>query len=178
MIILGIDPGTNFTGFGIVQLAKNQFQHIQSGYIEFPKGESLFQKLKHIYSNIFDLITNYGPQALAVENVFVHQNIQSALKLGHARAAAILAGLHHQLPIAEYTPREMKLAVTGRGNASKEQVKFMVKQILNLTDKISLDQSDALGLAICHANRVRSPRSSMRSWSEFLKHHPELIKKN
>ncbi|MBX7150247.1 crossover junction endodeoxyribonuclease RuvC [bacterium] len=177
MIILGIDPGTQLLGFGIISYEKNRLSYLASGYLELPANLSLPLKLNEIYNNLDRLIKKYKPKELAIENVFVHQNVKSALKLGHARGIAILAGVHHNLKINEYSPKEMKMAVVGNGNASKVQVRFMVSKLLQLSREPSLDESDALGLAVCHAHRMKSPRSSIKSWTEYVKQHPEMIKK-
>ncbi|NUM80143.1 crossover junction endodeoxyribonuclease RuvC [bacterium] len=177
MIILGIDPGTQLLGFGIISYEKNHLTYLASGYLELPTGHSLPQKLDEIYHHLIRLIKKYKPKEISLENVFVHQNVKSALKLGHARGAVILAGVHLNLKICEYSPKEMKMAVVGNGNASKEQVRFMVSKLLQLSREPALDESDALGLAICHAHRMKSPRSSVKSWSEYIKQHPEIVKK-
>ncbi len=177
MIILGIDPGTQVTGFGVVMLTKSKLTYVDSGIIELSNKWSLFQKLEKIYDSIVDLVELHKPTECAIENIFYSQNVNSALKLGHARGAAILGALHHNLKVAEYSPKEMKMAVVGNGNAAKEQVQFMVKQILNLKLEMTLDESDGLGLAICHAHRLGSPRASVKSWTAFIKMHPERVKK-
>jgi crossover junction endodeoxyribonuclease RuvC len=177
MIIIGIDPGTKVTGFGVIEFNKNKLRCISSGAITLPDKIPLFRKLEIIYDNVVDIIELYHPTAMAIENVFFAQNVNSALKLGHARGAAMLGALHHDMNIFEYSPKEMKMAIVGNGNASKEQVQFMVKKLLGVDKTLSLDESDALGLAICHAHRARSPRASIRSWSSFIKAHPEMVKK-
>ncbi len=177
MIIIGIDPGTNATGFGVIQYDKKKMMWLGSGIIQLPDRHPLFKKLEMIYDGVVDIIEHYRPTDFAVENIFFSKNVNSALKLGHARGAAILGALHHDIGIHEYSPKEMKMAVTGNGNAAKEQVQFMVKKILGLKKELTLDESDALGLAICHAHRAHSPRASVKSWSAFVKAHPELIKK-
>ena len=177
MIIIGIDPGTSTTGYGIIQYEKNKLTWLGSGIIALPDKHPLFRKLEIIYDNVVDIIEHYRPTEFAIENVFFSQNVKSALKLGHARGAAILGALHHDMHIHEYSPKEMKMALVGNGNAAKEQVQFMVKQILAISKKLTLDESDALGMAICCAHRIRSPRAAVKSWSAFVKAHPELVKK-
>ncbi len=176
MIIIGIDPGTNVTGFGLVRFEKNQLTILDSGTIQLPDHHTLPRKLERIYDHIVDVIELYHPTECAIEDVFFSKNVKSSLKLGHARGAAMLGALHHDIHITEYSAKEMKMAVVGNGNASKEQVQFMVKKLLNIRKDMPFDESDALGMAICHAHRVKSPRSSVKSWSAYIKAHPEKIK--
>lgn len=176
MIIIGIDPGTNTTGFGLIKFEKNKLTRIDSGIISLPENHSLPRKLERIYDNIVDIIETHHPTECAIEDVFFSKNVKSSLKLGHARGVAMLGALHHDIQISEYSAKEMKMAVVGNGNASKEQVHFMVRKILNIKKDMTFDESDALGIAICHAHRIKSPRASVRSWSAYIKAHPELIK--
>lgn len=177
MIIIGIDPGTNATGFGLVKYEKNHLRMVSSGTINLPENYSLPRKLERIYDQIVDIIELYHPTECAIEDVFFSKNVKSSLKLGHARGAAMLGALHHDIHITEYSAKEMKMAVVGNGNASKEQVQFMVKKLLNINSDMPFDESDALGMAICHAHRIRSPRSSVKSWKAYIKAHPEKIKR-
>lgn len=176
MVIIGIDPGTNITGFGVVRYERNKMSLLSSGIVTLPDSLSLPRKLERIYDNIVDIIETYRPSEFAIEDVFFSKNVKSSLKLGHARGAAMLGALHHDIHISEYSPKEMKMAVVGNGNASKEQVQFMVKKILNIKKEMTFDESDALGIAICHAHRVKSPRANVKSWRAYIKAHPELIK--
>ncbi|MBL7995338.1 crossover junction endodeoxyribonuclease RuvC [bacterium] len=176
MIIMGIDPGTNTTGFGIVRYEKNRLECLTSGIIKLPDSYSLPRKLERIYDNMVDIIELYHPKECAIEDVFFSKNVKSSLKLGHARGAAMLGALHHDIHISEYSAKEIKMAVVGNGNASKEQVRFMVKKILDIQKEMTFDESDALGIAICHAHRVKSPRASVKSWSAYIKAHPERVK--
>jgi crossover junction endodeoxyribonuclease RuvC len=171
LIILGVDPGTKFCGFGIVEYHKNKSNYLESGCLELPAHKPFFRRLEMIYDEISDIIKRYKPAELAIENIFYSHNITTALKLGHARCAVILAALHEQVNISEYTPREMKLAVTGRGAATKDQVQFMVKQILRIGKPMSLDESDALGLALCHTHRLQGAmlsKGTIRRTTESL----------
>lgn len=177
MTILGVDPGTNVTGFGVVRWERNRLTYVDSGILFLSDAHSLHHKLKAIYADIGAIVNRFRPTEMSIENVFYSRNVKSALKLGHARGAAILAALHHGLSISEYTPKEMKMAIVGNGAAGKEQVRYMVRQLLHIERELELDESDALGLAICHAHRVRSPRAKISSWKEYVKAHPELIKK-
>jgi len=150
MIILGIDPGSRCTGFGIIDNQPNQITYLHSGYFKI-QGDNLPQKLGSIYQHIDDLIRQFQPQHMSIEQVFMHRNADSALKLGQARGAAICAGQLAGLVIAEYAPREIKKAVVGTGAATKDQVQHMVKRLLSLRDPLQADESDGLAIAICHA---------------------------
>ncbi len=176
MIILGVDPGTNVTGFGVVRWERNQLIYVDSGVILLPDKATLFDKLADIYSELAAIIGRFRPHEFAIENIFYSRNVKSALKLGHARGAAVLAALHAGLNITEYTPKEMKLAIVGNGSADKEQVQYMIRQLLKIEKAMALDESDALGLAVCHAHRLRSPRRKVSSWKEFIKAHPNRVK--
>lgn len=149
-IILGIDPGSLHTGFGIIQKEKNNLTHIAHGTIH-AKGRDVPLRLHHIYRELCDMIALHRPDEAAIEEVFMQINIQSALKLGQARGAALIALAQYGLIIAEYSPREIKKTATGFGAASKEQIQFMVRAQLKLTHAPQADAADALAIAICHA---------------------------
>jgi len=149
--ILGIDPGSRITGYGVIESDGRKSVHIASGCIKLGNGE-LPQRLGEIYRAVSQVILDYGPTEMAVEEVFVSKNPSSALKLGHARGAAVCAGVMAGLEIAEYTPRRIKQAVVGTGAADKEQVQHMIKLILHLKEKLAADQADALAVAISHAH--------------------------
>jgi len=149
--ILGIDPGSRITGYGVIESDGRKSVHIASGCIKLGNGE-LPQRLGEIYRAVSQVILDYGPTEMAVEEVFVSKNPSSALKLGHARGAAVCAGVMAGLEIAEYTPRRIKQAVVGTGAADKEQVQHMIKLILQLNEKLAADQADALAVAISHAH--------------------------
>ena len=150
MIILGIDPGSRCTGFGLIDNQPNKIIYRHSGFFKI-KGDNLPQRLGQIYQHIEQLISQYQPQQMSIEQVFMHRNADSALKLGQARGAAICAGHMAGLEIVEYAAREIKQAVVGTGAASKEQVQHMVKRLLGLRDPLQTDESDGLAIAICHA---------------------------
>lgn len=176
MIILGIDPGSLRTGFGIIRIEKNKLSLIDSGVFTFKSEELMHLRLKKIYARLSEKITGYKPDTMAIETAFFGKNVQSALKLGYARGAALLAAANAGLDIYEYSPREVKKAVTGNGAAAKEQVSFMVKTILTLkSKKITTDESDALGIAICHAFRGRQGAAPAKSWNEYIKNNPERV---
>ena len=147
--VLGIDPGSRVTGLGIVASKGSQLQHCYSESIRTGDG-SLGERLAVIYSAVSDAITRYRPDSIAIEQVFVSKNPRSALVLGHARGSAVLAAVHHQLPMAEYSALQIKRAVVGTGSASKTQVQHMVRVLLNLQHKPPFDASDGLACAICH----------------------------
>ena len=149
--ILGIDPGSRYTGFGIIESDGIKSRYIHSGYIKV-KGDELPEKLGHIFAEVSAIIKEWQPEVMAVEQVFVGKNVDSALKLGQARGAAICAGVSVGLAVGEYTPRTIKKAVVGRGSADKEQIQEIMRIILKLTDKLQSDEADALAVALCHAH--------------------------
>ncbi|MDE2196281.1 MAG: crossover junction endodeoxyribonuclease RuvC [Gammaproteobacteria bacterium] len=149
--ILGIDPGSLFTGYGVVEEDGQAWRHVASGCIR-TGGKDFPERLRDIFFGIGAVVSEFAPQELAVEKTFVHKNADSALKLGQARAAAFCGTLASQLPLFEYAPREVKLALTGKGSAAKEQVQHMVKILLGLRGQLQVDSADALAVAICHAH--------------------------
>lgn len=150
MIILGIDPGSIKTGYGLIDNQPSQIRYIDSGCLNI-KGDSLPQRLGQIFQLIDKVIEQHQPAHMSIENVFMSRNADSALKLGQARGAAICAGYQAGLEIAEYSPREIKQALVGSGAASKDQVQQMVKRLLGLQRILQADESDGLAIAICHA---------------------------
>ncbi len=165
MIILGIDPGSAITGYGVVRSDKpSDLECLSFGSIRLSRLEQFPERLKKIYDDIFSLIEEYEPDCIALEDIFYSRNIKSALQLGQARGAAILAGINNNKDVATYAPKEVKQALTGSGSASKEQVQMMVMRLLAFDRPIKpLDVSDALAVAICHINRtwtsVRYPQT-------------------
>ena len=158
MRVLGIDPGSRITGFGVVNiLHSGKVTYIASGCVRVPAG-SLAECLKVIYHGVVEVIEAYSPEVMAVEKVFMARNADSALKLGQARAAAILAGVNHGLAVAEYTALQIKQALVGRGHAQKDQVKHMVKALLQLSGNPQADAADGLACAICHSHHVAGNR--------------------
>ncbi len=149
--VLGIDPGSRATGWGIIDGDGRRSVHVASGVLKLGDGD-LGPRLRAIFDGISQLIVEYRPTEIAIERVFVARNADSALKLGQARGAAICAALTDGLPLAEYAPREVKLAVVGTGGASKEQVQHMMRIILKLDTPPQADQADALAVAVCHAH--------------------------
>ncbi len=150
MIILGIDPGSRITGFGLIDNQKNRLEYVHSGSIRV-SGDSLAERLGFIFSEIDTVIRQYRPEHMSIENVFMSRNADSALKLGQARGAAICAGHQAGLEVAEYAAREIKQAIVGSGGASKEQVQHMVKRLLSIRRELQADEADGLAIAICHA---------------------------
>ncbi|OGC03601.1 crossover junction endodeoxyribonuclease RuvC [candidate division KSB1 bacterium RBG_16_48_16] len=157
MVILGIDPGSTITGYGAIEAAKERpLSCLDYGGIHLATVADFHGKIKRIYDEIGGLISKHRPDFIVLEDIFYSQNAQAALKLGQARGASILAALNNQVPVAAYSAREVKQAITGHGAASKEQVRRMVEAILRLEIRISpLDASDALAIAICHAGRLK-----------------------
>jgi crossover junction endodeoxyribonuclease RuvC len=147
--IMGIDPGSRKTGFGIIEIIKNQPHYIASGVIKLDTGD-LAQRLERIFTDLQTIIKQYQPTVVAVEQVFMSNNASSALKLGQARGAAITAVAIHQLPVAEYAARKIKQAIVGYGQAEKTQIQSMVMSLLKLNKKPQVDAADALAAALCH----------------------------
>ncbi len=174
MRVLGIDPGSKITGYGIVEYSKNQASYIASGVIHLDH-DSFFDKLHFLYRQLSVIIETNRPDAVSLENIFFSHNVRSALKLGHTRGAIIINALEHKLPVMEFTPKEMKMAVVGNGNASKQQVRYMIKKMLHVDYELPLDESDALGLAVCCVHRAKSSPAQYRHWKDFIKAHPELV---
>jgi crossover junction endodeoxyribonuclease RuvC len=151
MRILGIDPGSRLTGYGIIDTAGREFDYIASGCIRI-EADYFPDRLKQIFDGIVQIIGMYHPEQMAIEQVFLHKNADSALKLGQARGAAICAVQTQGLPVFEYAARQVKQAVVGKGNADKLQVQHMVKILLQIQGELQIDASDGLGLALCHAH--------------------------
>ncbi len=155
MLVLGVDPGSRVTGFGLVEKKNNELIHIHSGMIKSPGKSPFYQRIHKIFQTMVEIMGHYQPQELAIEDMFYAKNAQSSLKLGHARGAVLIAAVHCGIPIFEYSPLEIKKSVVGYGRADKEQVQSMVKIILRMNTILSLDTSDALATAICHINWSR-----------------------
>lgn len=152
--ILGIDPGSRMTGFGVLDCHQDRATYVASGAVNTVEG-TFKDRLRLIFNSISAIVAEYRPHVLAIESVFVHKNASSALKLGHARSAAICATFEFDLEVFEYAPREIKQAVVGTGSATKEQVQHMVRALLELDGDPSPDAADALATALCHANQRR-----------------------
>jgi crossover junction endodeoxyribonuclease RuvC len=153
MRILGIDPGSRLTGFGVINVLRNgRLQYVASGVVRVPKGADLGARLRAVFEGVEEVIRTYQPTVLAIEKVFMAHNADSALKLGQARGAALCGALTSALPVFEYSARQVKSAVVGRGGAEKRQVQHMVKALLQLAGAPAPDAADALACAICHAH--------------------------
>jgi crossover junction endodeoxyribonuclease RuvC len=152
--ILGIDPGSRITGFGIIDTASGfKQQYVACGNVK-TQGGSIPSRLKIIFENITEIINFYQPDEMSIENVFVHTNPGAALKLGQARGAAICAGVTQNLPVAEYSPNQIKQAVVGKGHAKKAQVQYMITLLLKLPSQPTNDAADALACALCHSRHL------------------------
>ena len=149
--ILGIDPGSRSTGYGVIDFDGRRLTHVASGCI-VSRSEGLGDRLRRIFDDLSAIVAEHRPDEMAVETVFVHRNPDSALKLGQARGAALLAGLTRDVPLVEYSPNQVKQAVTGRGHAGKEQVQHMVRVLLGVAEIPPRDAADALAVAICHGH--------------------------
>lgn len=176
MVILGIDPGTIITGFGIVSFKDNSFGYIDSGIIKPGAGLPMEQRLNEIFTAITDITARYKPDEFAIETAFYGKNVQSALKIGYARGVSMLAAVRGGLPLNEYSPREVKKAVTGKGAATKEQINYMISTLLNLpTNDMKFDETDALAVACCHALKSGSIKSKKGSWKSFVDSNPDRV---
>lgn len=153
-LILGIDPGSRITGYGLVQKVGSQLVYVSCGLIKPDAKLDFVDRLDFIYTGICDVIGKYKPQECAIEDVFVSINPRSALKLGHARGVLMLAGRHNRLPVSEYAARTIKQSVAGYGNAEKSQIQQAVRAILKLSGPPSEDAADGLAVAICHASHL------------------------
>lgn len=179
-IILGVDPGTTIMGFGLIKVIGNDMQFLQMNELSLQKYKDPYTKLKLIFERTIELIETYHPDEMALEAPFFGVNVQSMLKLGRAQGVAMAAGLSRQIPVTEYAPKKIKMAITGNGNASKEQVAKMLKSLLNLkTLPKNLDATDGLAAAVCHhynAGRVSSQKS-YSGWESFVSQNKNRVKK-
>ncbi len=176
-IILGIDPGTNIMGYGLIITQVQQMKLIQYGVIHLDKYSDHAIKLNKIFERVVQLIDEYHPDFLSIEAPFYGKNIQSMLKLGRAQGVAIAAAISRQVPIIEYAPKKIKQSVTGNGNASKEQVAAMLLHLLKIGESPKfLDATDALAVAVCHHFQNGQTSQKSKSWSSFIKDNPERIK--
>ena len=180
-IILGIDPGTNLLGFGIISVDAHGPHYVAMGVFDLRRIPDPFEKLANINAGVKELIAEHGPDEMAVESPFYGKNAQVILKLGRAQGAAIIAATEAGIPVAEYAPRKAKIAICGNGAASKEQVQTMVQKTLCVELKPEhLDATDALAIALCHYYQTGSPLagvSSGSSWEKFIAANPGRVKK-
>jgi len=165
-IILGIDPGTHATGFGVISQSGTRLIHIQSGSLRAPKSAPLEQRLLHIHQELQEIIRNTQPHFIAIETIFYSKNVRSAITLAHARGIILLAAAQAGIPVQEYSPMEVKQATVGYGRAQKDQVMHMIRHLFRIPreeDLSSSDQSDALAVALCHLNTYRTQKSLERA---------------
>ncbi|MCC5927851.1 MAG: crossover junction endodeoxyribonuclease RuvC [Cyclobacteriaceae bacterium] len=175
-IILGVDPGTQIMGYGVLLVKGNEVTILQFGIIRLSKYAGHELRLKKIFDRIVQIIDEFNPDEMALEAPFYGKNVQSMLKLGRAQGVAMAAALSRDIPITEYMPKKVKQSVTGNGNASKEQVASMMKTLLKFETKPEfLDATDALAVALCHHYSKRSPRGSNSSWVKFLQENPGRV---
>lgn len=179
-IILGIDPGTNVMGYGLILTEGKQYKLLQYGVIHLKKYETHELKLKKIFERITGIIDEFLPDTVALEAPFYGANVQSMLKLGRAQGVAMAAALAREIPITEYSPKKVKQSVTGNGNASKEQVAAMLQTLFKLEELPKmLDATDALAVALCHhfhEGRVQT-RGRSAGWKSFIEENPDRVKK-
>jgi crossover junction endodeoxyribonuclease RuvC len=178
-IILGIDPGTILMGYGVIEEVNKTPKLVTMGIIDLKKIEDPYLKLAHIFERTIGLIDSFNPDELAIEAPFFGKNVQSMLKLGRAQGVAIAAALSRDIPIYEYAPLKIKMAITGNGNASKEQVAIMLQKTLNFKEiPKNLDATDGLAAAICHyyQRKPSGPDKSFNSWKDFISKNPGRVK--
>ena len=180
-IILGIDPGTNILGFGVIGINSKGPYYVNMGVFDLRKIKDPYEKLANIFAGVSELIEEHKPDCLAVESPFYGKNAQVVLKLGRAQGAALTAAVMKGLTVAEYAPRKAKIAICGNGAASKEQVAMMIQKTLNVQlDPKHLDATDALAIALCHHYQMTNPLAgagSSTDWKRFLADNPDRIKK-
>ncbi len=180
-VIMGIDPGTNVMGYGVLGVAGRKTEVVVMGVIQLSKFESHYLRLRRIYERVQGLVEQYLPDEMALEAPFFGKNVQSMLKLGRAQGVAMAAALSRDVPIAEYAPRMIKMAVTGNGQASKEQVANMLRHLLGLREDQMpklLDATDALAVALTHYYETGKPKAAVgpKSWEEFIRRNPDRVK--
>lgn len=178
MVIAGIDPGTVNTGYGIIHFDSSKLSYINSGIVTPDKTLPIEKRLLFIFEEISSVLEKYKPNLFSVETPFYGKNIQSAFKVGYAKGILVLAAAKLSINIVEFSPREIKKAVTGRGSAEKAQVGYMVKSLLNLQKEMFPDETDALASAICAAFNIESSISKSSSWKDFISKNPHRIKNN
>lgn len=180
-IILGIDPGTNVMGYGVIRVTGNKAELIVMGVIDMRREGDPYLRLGRIFERVTGIIDEFLPDEMAIEAPFFGKNVQSMLKLGRAQGVAIAAAIHHDVPIHEYAPLKIKMAITGNGSASKEQVAGMLQRLLNITPNEMpkfMDATDAVGAAYCHFMQMGRPETDRhyRSWKDFATKNKARIK--
>ena len=183
-IVLGIDPGTNVMGYGVIKVIGNKAEMVSMGVVDLRKMTDPYLRLGYIFERVTGIIDSFLPDEMAIESPFFGKNVQSMLKLGRAQGVAIAAAIHHDIPIHEYAPLKIKMAITGNGSASKQQVAGMLQRMLNLDVNEMpkfMDATDALGAAYCHFLQMGRPESqaSFKSWKDFVnKNQSRVCKKS
>lgn len=178
-IILGIDPGTTIMGFGLIKVDKGQMKLIQMHELQLKKYDNHYLKLQQIFVRTLGLIEEYHPDQIAIEAPFFGKNVQSMLKLGRAQGVAMAAGLYREVPITEYSPKKIKLAITGNGNASKEQVAKMLQSLFKIKElPKNLDATDGLAAAVCHFFNFGRPEktNTYTGWQAYVNQNPKKVK--
>lgn len=180
-VIMGIDPGTNIMGYAFIGVNGNRARLIAMGVIDLRKCKDMYMKLGEIFTRVQGLINSFLPDELAIEAPFFGKNVQSMLKLGRAQGVAIAAAISRQVPIHEYAPLKIKMAITGNGSASKEQVADMLRRMLNISNEEMphfMDATDALGAAFCHFLQHGKPvcEKKYSSWADFVNKNPGKVK--
>lgn len=179
-IILGIDPGTSIMGFGLIKVIDKKMEFLQLNELQLKKYTDHYVKLKVIFERTVELIETYHPDEIAIEAPFFGKNVQSMLKLGRAQGVAMAAGLSRQIPITEYSPKKIKMAITGNGNSSKEQVAKMLQSLLGLKElPVNLDSTDGLAAAVCHFFNAGKQETGKNytGWTAFVKQNEGRVKK-
>lgn len=179
-ILMGIDPGTNVMGYGVLSIASGKASMVAMGVIDLRKEPDPYLRLGHIYQRVTGIIDEYLPDEIAIEAPFFGKNVQSMLKLGRAQGVAIAAAIQHDVPIHEYAPMKIKMAITGQGSASKEQVAGMLQKLLHLDRQEMpkfMDATDALAAAYCHFMQMGKPVSntSYKGWKDFINKNKQRI---
>lgn len=180
-IILGIDPGTRYMGYGIIRVVNRKTELLQYGVINLTKYSTHEVKLKKIFERVTSIIVEFMPDEMALEAPFFGKNVQSMLKLGRAQGVAMAAALSKEIPIVEYSPKSVKMSVTGNGNATKAQVAFMLEQLLGVKlESEHFDATDALAVAMCHqshGNNIQATSTgTKKGWGAFVNENPNRIK--
>jgi crossover junction endodeoxyribonuclease RuvC len=182
-IILGIDPGTIVMGYGALEIVEKKPRLEAMGVLKLNRYEEHYTRLQHIFDRVLQLIDTYHPEALAIESPFFGKNVQSMLKLGRAQGVAMAAALYRSVPIFEYAPLKIKMAITGNGQASKEQVSDLLQRMLHILDENmlpQLDATDGLAAAFCHyleTSRPKTDGKSFSTWKDFVARNPEKIRR-
>ncbi|MDR1810415.1 MAG: crossover junction endodeoxyribonuclease RuvC [Prevotella sp.] len=179
-IILGIDPGTQIMGYGLLRVLNNKPQLLAMGVLQLNKYDSHYLRLKRIFERVISLIDEFLPDELAIEAPFFGKNVQSMLKLGRAQGVAMAAALSRDIPIFEYAPLKIKMSITGNGQAAKEQVAYMLQQFLHIPDENmlpQLDATDGLATAVCHFFQTNTPSQGQKftSWKDFANKNPGKV---